>query len=157
MALQEPPKFLEHGGIIPEGASHRNGGIALIDITGKKVGEIEGGEPILSKETYKNNKQLIDELLYSSQRLDGAKIGINSHAAISADRMFRNGGIIPNNTQITNHSVTNQGSDLSALVNILLNIQASIKEEKNRPIIFNYRILEEYKNKIEAIRVEVAA
>jgi TP901 family phage tail tape measure protein len=64
------------GGIF-KGASHNEGGIAAIDTkTGQKVGEMEGGEPylILSKETYKNNRTIIDALLDASLNGGGKPI-----------------------------------------------------------------------------------
>ena len=43
----------EKGGFIPNGSSHKQGGISLIDNrTGANVGEVEGGEPIISKKVY---------------------------------------------------------------------------------------------------------
>jgi len=63
------------GGMIPYGPSHNEGGISLWDNKrGTRVGEIEGGEPILSRVTYANNRPLIDALLHSSMHKNGAKI-----------------------------------------------------------------------------------
>jgi TP901 family phage tail tape measure protein len=66
------------GGILPgkggvtQGASHSEGGIRLIDTkSGEQVGEIEGGEPILSGATYANNKELVDALLETSRNGGG--------------------------------------------------------------------------------------
>jgi hypothetical protein len=68
------PRF-ESGGFIPEGPSHSQGGIKLWnDKTKMFQGEIEGGEPILSKLTYANNKPLVDRLLHSSIHRNGASI-----------------------------------------------------------------------------------
>jgi TP901 family phage tail tape measure protein len=64
-------------GGISKGASHAEGGIHMIDSkTGKKVGEMEGDEPymILSKETYRNNRELVDSLLDSSMNRGGEKV-----------------------------------------------------------------------------------
>lgn len=66
----------EKGGIL-RGASHARGGIAAIDTTtGHKVAEFEGNEPymILSGDTYKNNKQVVDSLLHSSMYQNGKPI-----------------------------------------------------------------------------------
>lgn len=81
IAAAQPPKFGD-GGILPgkggvtKGASHQSGGIALIDQNGKKVGEVEGDEPILSKETYVNNREIVNALLESSMRLGGKRINM---------------------------------------------------------------------------------
>lgn len=87
---QQPPSFASGGvvsAMIPEGSAHGSrfgeGGISLIDNkTGKHKGEIEGGEPllVLSKNTYGNNKPIIDALLHSSLHRRGAAI-------------FRDGGL----------------------------------------------------------------
>lgn len=56
-----PPQFAK-GGILPKGPSHAEGGIAVVS-RGRKIAEIEGGEPIISKPVYRANKHLIDSLL----------------------------------------------------------------------------------------------
>lgn len=69
---------------IPQGPSHAGGGIRLTDnSTGRHIGEMEGGEPImvLSKHTYANNQAVVDRLLYNSMYRNGAPI-------------FEKGGII---------------------------------------------------------------
>jgi hypothetical protein len=69
------PEFAKGG--IPAGPKHKDGGIDMINSkTGKKVGEMEGGEPymILSGKTYKNNKPVVDALLYNSMHRDGSTI-----------------------------------------------------------------------------------
>lgn len=75
IAAEKPPKF-EKGGVA-NGASHARGGIAMIDSSsGRKVGEMEGGEPylILSRNTYSNNRDVINSLLDSSLNRNGAPI-----------------------------------------------------------------------------------
>lgn len=63
------------GGFIPRGSLHSQGGIGMWDNrTGAYMGEIEGGEPILSRATYAQNKDLIDTLLQSSIHRNGARI-----------------------------------------------------------------------------------
>ncbi len=62
-------KKAENGAIILDGPSHDNHGIKLHDASGKPIIEAEGGEPvlILSKELYKNNKTIIDEIIHHVQ------------------------------------------------------------------------------------------
>jgi len=60
------------GGVF-EGPSHQEGGMPVYS-RGRKVAELEGGEPILSRNTYANNRPLIDALLYSSMYQNGASI-----------------------------------------------------------------------------------
>lgn len=59
----KPPSYGD-GGLLPQGSSHAEGGIGLRDNrTGKYVGTIEGGEPIISKGVYAANKPVVDALL----------------------------------------------------------------------------------------------
>lgn len=71
----QQPVF-EKGGVA-KGSRHSDGGINMVDSrSGRKVGEMEGGEPymILSRDTYKNNKGIVDSLLYTSMHNGGAPI-----------------------------------------------------------------------------------
>lgn len=71
----QQPVF-EKGGIA-KGSRHSDGGINMVDSrSGRKVGEMEDGEPymILSRDTYKNNKGIVDSLLYTSMYNGGAPI-----------------------------------------------------------------------------------
>ncbi|WP_080239054.1 hypothetical protein [Spirosoma rigui] len=59
------------------GSKYGQRGIAMIDRqSGQEVGEAEDGEPfmILSRNTYGNNKEVIDKLLYTSLHRNGKKI-----------------------------------------------------------------------------------
>lgn len=58
---------------VPNGPLHKDGGISIIS-KGVKIGELEGGEPILSRKTYAQNKALIDMLLYNGKHRNGASI-----------------------------------------------------------------------------------
>lgn len=80
------------GGQLPEagkggmtvGAPHRDGGIALIDRkSGQELGEVEGGEVILSRAFADNNPQLTQQLLRAS-RFGG--------------KLFALGGLLPSPT-----------------------------------------------------------
>lgn len=85
------PKFGKGG--VPDGPSHSQGGLKLVDPAGKVVGEIEGGEPILSKATYQNNKAIIDMLLDSSVNRQGASIAIDP--GIVRAMRYETGGVLP--------------------------------------------------------------
>ena len=82
----------EKGGQIPQqgrggitnGPRHAQGGIKMYDsISGRYVGEAEGGEVILSRATYANNKELVNALLFSSRHKQG-------------ERVYESGGILSN-------------------------------------------------------------
>lgn len=111
ISSEEPPEFAQGGvlpgkGGVPDGPRHANGGIALMDGSGRKRGEIEGGEPILSIDTYRNNKAIVDALLDSSMNKGGASLGwLNSMGSrlnyqratdtMNFNRMYANGGLLP--------------------------------------------------------------
>lgn len=94
---QQPPTFqagglLKNGGI-PDGPRHGSrygdNGIALVRRdTQQEIGEMEGGEPImiLSRNTYANNRRIVDKLLHSSLHRNGAPIYAEKGA------MFLEGG-----------------------------------------------------------------
>jgi hypothetical protein len=88
---QKAPQF-EQGGFIPQGSSHRQGGIALVDNrSGATVGEVEGGEPIISKKVYAANRPLIDSLI-----AQGSGMSMNiPRISDSFKTMFETGGFIP--------------------------------------------------------------
>lgn len=102
VANQEFPEYAK-GGLL-EGAGHSEGGIAMIDSrTGRKVGEAEGGEPVLSRATYANNRELVDQLLYSSMHQGGRRLPdwmfsrpapIRSDAYAPARTFMRDGGMV---------------------------------------------------------------
>ncbi|GAB3937045.1 phage tail tape measure protein [Larkinella terrae] len=82
---QKPPSYAQGGylrnGGVPTGPGHGTqygqAGIALTRRdTGQEIGEMEGGEPImiLSRNTYRNNRPVIDKLLHSSLHRNGAPI-----------------------------------------------------------------------------------
>jgi hypothetical protein len=77
---EEAPKYeygrmpLGNGGI-PQGARHSEGGINLVDsVTGKIVGNMEGGEGIISRDTVANNPELAHALINSSMYNGGKRI-----------------------------------------------------------------------------------
>ena len=82
---QQPPSLASGGKIrnggVPDGPRHgRSYGDSGLSImrrdTGEEVAEMEGGEPImvLSRNTYANNRRVVDSLLHSSLHRNGAPI-----------------------------------------------------------------------------------
>jgi hypothetical protein len=64
-------------GVADVGQRHSGGGIRMVDgATGEHLGEWEQGEPymILSRDTYANNKHLVDELIDTSLYRGGAPV-----------------------------------------------------------------------------------
>lgn len=155
IVAQKAPQFAK-GGLIPAGPSHQNGGIALINPDGRKIGEMEGGEPILSRETYANNRELIDTLLYSSQRQNGARIGVNTSRAVQAEQMFRTGGISPISQGSASHSPATQVNvNMDDLINEIKALRKDVQEEKLRPAKLVYTDIEKAKERMDGIRNSV--
>jgi len=138
------PRY-DKGGIA-RGSKHNQGGIHLIDSkTGDKVGEMEDNEPymILSDNTYKNNKSLIDQLLYNSQNLDGAAVewsNISKTPVPDFDTInsiasnYENGGII--NTLVKSQTTTNNTSVKTDNMEHLLTLMLS-ELQKDKPVIID--------------------
>ncbi|HRH57692.1 MAG TPA: hypothetical protein PLS10_08575, partial [Chitinophagales bacterium] len=83
-------KFL---GDVLDGPTHANGGMPVLNpATGQVVAELEGGEPVLSKKTYENNKPIVDALLYTSQYENGKKIKMPAY--FNPVSTFAYGGVI---------------------------------------------------------------
>jgi hypothetical protein len=81
------------------GSSYGQGGISMFDrASGREVGEIEGGEPVmvLSRNTYGNNKAVIDRLLHSSLHKNGAPITMKDGGVfrLSPKMSYGDGGIV---------------------------------------------------------------
>ena len=108
----QKPQFGK-GGLL-NGPSHSNGGMPIIDPnTGEKVMEVEGGEPILSKQTYRNNKPVIDALLNASMYHGGATIEpayfrkdfrpVSAKSIVQAYQTlkFASGGILPGGSSVS--------------------------------------------------------
>lgn len=85
IAAAKPPAYVRGGyvdgaGVADgprHGATYGKAGISLVRRdTGREVGEMEGGEPImiLSRNLYRNNRSLVDSLMFSSKYLNGAPV-----------------------------------------------------------------------------------
>jgi hypothetical protein len=133
IAAKPIPQF-KQGGVV-QGASHAQGGIQMIDsISGRKVGEMEGNEPymILSGNTYRNNRSVIDSLLYSSTRLNGAPIfqyggTTKSVSSPSADNSF---SALIGEMQALRMDIAAQNTNLKAYV-VLSDLQSASQIDEN--------------------------
>ena len=113
---QQPPSFafgglLKNGGV-PDGPRHGSrygdSGIALVRRdTQQEIGEMEGGEPImvLSRNTYANNRRVVDKLLHSSLHRNGAPIYAEKGA------MFAEGGYANERPSYNDNNEFNPGGD----------------------------------------------
>lgn len=129
-------------GLVVQGPSHEASGITMVDNqTNKPIAEIEGGEPVmvLSKNTYGNNRDLIDELLYNSNYRNGARVApawtgsgqprINMERALPA---MRAGGVVANSAD-TVSAINTKGQDMGLwLRQIALSIDTMREENKEQ-------------------------
>lgn len=105
IASQRVPEFGKGVDLTGIGRSHANGGLPIIDpVTGRPVAEVEEGEVILSKNTAKNNRFLIDKLLYSSLYNNGQQVDISGQVPkfnfsniTKAAPMFQQGALVGSN------------------------------------------------------------
>lgn len=132
-------------GGIPKGPSHANGGISLIDnATGQPAGEMEGGEPIISKNTYQNNKGIVDALLYSGMYNGGKSISwINKQPArlntsllyetVAANHVMKSGGyaIGAHQSATASTTTTTANTDNSKMMYALL---VKLNDKLDEPI-----------------------
>lgn len=82
--LSQPVPEFKKGtkSFVPDGATHEEGGIKLFDSKEMKmVGEMEGGEAIISKQTTKDKKEVIEDL-------------VNNEGKNTYVRTFSDGGIV---------------------------------------------------------------
>ncbi|HWK58748.1 MAG TPA: phage tail tape measure protein [Parapedobacter sp.] len=150
ISAQKPPTFGK-GGMVPDGSSHAQGGIDLWDRRRRRIiGNIEGGEPILSRETYRNNREIVDELLYSSMRRDGAAIRLNPDL-IDADRAVRNGGSVAARVEAPVVNVAAPNVDLRGLENVVGQLVDVVQDAEGRPVVISYRALQDANERVGRI------
>jgi hypothetical protein len=145
------PKYRQGAKIkggVPEGPRHEQGGIDLVNSqTGKKVGEMEDGEPymILSRETYKNNGRLIDRLLQVSMDEGGRKLTpmeiFGQPVVMRQPTEFRYGGVFRKadsrdvQGSAPGHKIETQDNfGLEAVLQEVKSELAALREERKRPL-----------------------
>ena len=121
-AIAKPIPYAKGGkflGDVMQGPTHADGGMPVINpTTGKVVAELEGGEPILSKKTYENNRDVVDSLLYVSQNENGRKIKLPNY--YKSPPTFAYGGIIgayQSTTMARAGNITNNYSTITESAN----------------------------------------
>ena len=86
ISSSRPPEFAQ-GGFVPNGPSHKQGGLAIIDNnTGRHVGEMEGGEPIISRKVHRSNRAIVDALIQKGWAQDSSPLPrwyTNRHAILN--------------------------------------------------------------------------
>lgn len=135
------------GALIPSGPSHAQGGIDLVNNnTGESIAEMEGGEPImiLSKDTYANNRMLVNELLFNSQYRNGAPVSVNStYATRPAGSLMQYGGLMPtmaaSKTTVTSQAPAGPQQDMADYNRGLSELAQKIDTFSKKPWSFPMR------------------
>ncbi|RVU01074.1 hypothetical protein EOD41_10695 [Mucilaginibacter limnophilus] len=151
-------KKARKGAFIQTGPTHEQGGISVYDNkAGKELLEMERDEyiAVYSGAAYRNNKELIDKLMFNSMYNNGASVNVSSVSR--AITMARQGAFIQapgyssNSTNPTTApmSFVNDNSELIAAVNALNN---NFEKFARKPWAFPVLDLEEEQKKIEKIR-----
>jgi hypothetical protein len=146
------------GGLLPDGPGHNEGGLKLVDPYGMVYGEVEGGEPILSRSTYANNRSLVDALLNSNGRqLNMERI---SDATTSRERRMSN---LPDtinraNATVRDETASRSTDELNTIFDALLKkmdiMAANMGDQK---IVLSNRIFEKAATKNTQIRNDANA
>lgn len=141
LAAQPTPEF-EKGGIA-NGPTHAQGGIAMVDSsTGRKVGEMEGGEAymILSRNTTRNNGRIINALLHSSMYNNGAPV---DWSAATAHPRFELGGVMDTmqmvkfaNGGIFTPPSTAMSTQDQQMLNLLNDIAYSLRKPQRNYVLY---------------------
>lgn len=152
IVAQKAPQFAK-GGFIPVGPSHAQGGINLVDRRNNLIANIEGGEPILSRDTYANNKDVVDALIYNSQRRNGASIGINSDAIIAEESTRRSSS----GTVVVPPPVVNYSGTEKIDYNQFAKIMKGYVDDKISKIevVQSYHLVQDHNQKIVSIQNSV--
>lgn len=147
IASTKPPELAKGG--IAKGGRHSEGGIDLYDRKSKRVvANIEGGEPllVLSRNTYANNKDVVDELLDASMNRGGERINpgrirrfwesrpyrsLNYNGASRAlnKRYFETGGVVQTGPAATEAAAA--GNDNTELMNNVMSVLLMVAETNN--------------------------
>lgn len=148
-------------GGIPDGPSHANGGIKLVSgLTGQVLGEMEGGEPIISKEVYARNPELIDSLLYAGKRRSNASLSLSLASVSEGERASRFGGssISTSDTAALGSGSSNYYNlDNSDLLSIISDLSNKFDDFAKKPWEFPMRTFYDEDDKNKRIRTDATA
>lgn len=142
IAAQKPPQYAK-GGLL-HGPSHAQGGIPIVR-KGRIFAEGEGGEAMLSKETTKNNWEIVSELLHASMYGGGRRIvpylqkrttgpALSYTQIVAAQqrvRQFATGGILPGTTSETTNNYLENTAELQ---NIISELSSALRDFKTTPV-----------------------
>jgi hypothetical protein len=132
-------KKFANGGFAPEGASHSAGGLKLVNPYGLVLGEMEGGEPILSRATYANNRGLVDALMSSG----GRQLNLNRIQDANYNRERRLSNLSFANDDRTAAAAAGASTADPASLAMLDQLVALTEAVRNQKVIFSNRTFED--------------
>lgn len=112
-----------HAGVAGVGQRHSGGGIRMVDgATGEHLGEWERGEAymILSRDTYANNKHLVDELIDTSLHRGGAPVR-------QRDGYYEDGGTFTTGSSPATPTAGSARADSQELIQAVNRVESAIK------------------------------
>jgi hypothetical protein len=141
------------GGFAPEGPSHSGGGLKLVNPYGAILGEMEGGEPILSRSTYANNRGLVDALMSSG----GRQLNMNRIQDATYNRERRLSNLSYANDDRTAAAAAGKSTADHASLAMLDQLVALTDAVQNQKVILSNREFEDFQNRRLQIKDEANA
>jgi TP901 family phage tail tape measure protein len=159
VASTPTPEFAD-GDIVTMGNRHSDGGIGMWDEKrGKRIGEMEVGELILSRKFVESNPDMIDPLLSASK--SGTRLSdslaifntpiprVNTERIVDAVR-YERGGVLPTPTQsnaiqsvtkVRDNVVNNENIGWKVLAEKFDNLQKSVDAIKDKEVVIDYDMI----------------
>lgn len=157
-------KQFKKGGILPQGPTHEQGGIKLVDgRTGQFTGyEIEGREAVLSRETTERNRPLVQDLLRDGRPSEQTLLQYanktvryrtgTEEIGTSPARQSNASNIEAVNTEIDNQAIESNMMLSNAVYSLIEEIQA--EKQMFRKAYISYPDLEETNEEVQKARNE---
>ncbi|WP_342644991.1 tape measure protein [Mucilaginibacter sp. CSA2-8R] len=148
-------KKFANGGFAPDGPSHGAGGLKLVNPYGLILGEMEGGEPILSRSTYANNRGLVDALMSSG----GRQLNLNriQDATYNRERRLSNLSLANDDRSAASAAGVSRSEFAGAFDALASKFDDFATAVQSQPVIFSNRAFEESQNRRMQIKDEVNA
>lgn len=147
------------GGLF-DGPSHSSvyGGMPILDpSTGEVKGMMEGGEPILSRNTRKNNRPIVDALLDSSMNKNGAAINIpylnsENQNVVNFDSFSGNSSSTSTSETVAFEGSSTTHEGFSAELLLMRDMMGEIQKLKQNPAPISITQLKEKQREIDTAK-----
>ena len=132
------------------GPSHEQGGMNVIDGSGKPVLNIEGGEGIIPGATVDANEHIIDAMLNNyGKPLSMDWLYKNTTANLSGFSASSTSTVVNNNT--VNNQTSSTGDGTKELTNSLKRMEQALYESNKRPVSFSMYELRKNQKEMDII------